>query len=75
VKERAKTFCEPFRTAALGIDDEVVLPLDQGTQWKPIAWDNLGRKVTLAGDAAHSMVPRKFPSPKPERHSLYYLGP
>ena len=59
VKERAKAFCEPFRTVALGIDDEVVLPLDQGAQWKPIAWDNLGGKVTLAGDAAHSMVPRK----------------
>ena len=53
-------FCEPFQTASLAIDDKVILPLDQGSQWKPIWWDNLGGKVTLAGDAAHSMLPRKL---------------
>jgi 2-polyprenyl-6-methoxyphenol hydroxylase-like FAD-dependent oxidoreductase len=59
VKERARQFCEPFRTAMLTIDDEVILPLDQGAQWKPVWWDNWGGKVTLAGDAAHSMLPRE----------------
>jgi 2-polyprenyl-6-methoxyphenol hydroxylase-like FAD-dependent oxidoreductase len=61
-KYRAGQFCEPFRTAALALGDESVLPINQGQQWKPIWWDNRGGKVTLVGDAAHSMLPRTSPS-------------
>ena len=54
------TFCEPFRTAALKLADDEVVPVYPGQQWAPtMAWDNYGGKVTLAGDAAHSMVPRQ----------------
>lgn len=63
LKERALQFSEPFRTATLAIDDDLVLPIDRGQQWKPIAWDNRGGKITLAGDAAHCMLPRMFLSP------------
>ena len=58
LKERVLQFSEPFRTAMLAIDDDVVLPIDRGQQWKPIPWDNRAGKVTLAGDAAHCMLPR-----------------
>jgi hypothetical protein len=54
------SFCEPFRTGGLKLADGEVVPVYPGQQWAPtMAWDNYGGKVTLAGDAAHSMVPRK----------------
>ena len=57
----ASEFCEPFRTALLKpTDGDVAVPIFPGNQWAPtMPWDNYGGKVTLAGDAAHSMVPRK----------------
>ena len=48
-KSLASEFCEPFRTAFLALDDEAMLPVDAGQQWKPIKWDNLGGRVTLSG--------------------------
>lgn len=54
------SFCEPFRTAALKLADKETVPVYPGQQWAPlIAWDNYGGKITLAGDAAHSMLPRR----------------
>ena len=54
------SFCEPFRTGGLKLTDGDVVPVYPGQQWAPtMAWDNYGGKITLAGDAAHSMVPRK----------------
>ncbi|KAF2806850.1 putative monooxygenase [Mytilinidion resinicola] len=58
-KEKAANFCEPFRTAVLNIDDSAVPPIDALKQWAPRYWDNLGGRLTLAGDAAHSMVPNR----------------
>ena len=61
VRERMSQFCDPFRTAFLAVDEKEVMPVYPGKQWAPIMkWDNYGGKVTLAGDAAHSMLPRKF---------------
>ena len=59
-KERVSQFCEPLRTAVDGVQDDDILPVDAGQQWSPIPWDNHNGRVTLAGDVAHSMVPRKF---------------
>ena len=54
--------CEPFRTAGLKLGEGEVVPVYAGQQWAPdMAWDNHEGKVTLAGDAAHSMVPRTLP--------------
>jgi 2-polyprenyl-6-methoxyphenol hydroxylase-like FAD-dependent oxidoreductase len=37
------------------------IPVDYGQQWAPdMPWDNYKGAVTLAGDAAHSMLPRRF---------------
>lgn len=54
------TFCEPFRTGGFKLTDGAIVPVFAGQQWAPtMAWDNYGGRVTIAGDAAHSMVPRK----------------
>ncbi|QKX59694.1 uncharacterized protein TRUGW13939_06834 [Talaromyces rugulosus] len=58
-KGRCSKLCEPFRTAALALSDDIVLSIDQSRQWAPIKWDNRGGRVTLAGDAAHSMLPHR----------------
>ncbi|CRG89130.1 hypothetical protein PISL3812_06166 [Talaromyces islandicus] len=59
LKDRCSKLCEPFRTAALALSDDIVLSIDQSRQWAPIKWDNRGGRVTLAGDAAHSMLPHR----------------
>ncbi|KAF7531556.1 hypothetical protein G7054_g8781 [Neopestalotiopsis clavispora] len=41
-------------------EGEVVIPIYAGQQWSPLtpkAWDNRDGRATLAGDAAHSMLP------------------
>lgn len=53
------SLCEPFRTGALKLAEGEVVPVYSGQQWAPtMVWDNYGGQITLAGDAAHSMVPR-----------------
>lgn len=52
--------CEPFRTASVALPEDEILPIDQSQQWAPIEWDNRHGTVTLAGDAAHSMLPREL---------------
>lgn len=60
-KSFISSFCEPFRTAGLKLGDDDSIPIYPGQQWSPdMPWDNRGGRVTLAGDAAHSMVPRKL---------------
>ena len=60
VRERMAEFCEPYRTAFLAVDENEVMPVYPGQQWAPtMKWDNHGGKVTIAGDAAHSMLPRE----------------
>ncbi|KAF2170151.1 hypothetical protein M409DRAFT_19757 [Zasmidium cellare ATCC 36951] len=59
-KERMARWCEPFRTAGVAVSDDAVIPIFPGRQWAPtMEWDNSGGKVTLAGDAAHSMLPHR----------------
>ena len=59
LRERMAQYCEPFRTAFLAVDDNEVMPVYRGQQWAPtMGWSNYGGKVTIAGDAAHSMLPR-----------------
>jgi hypothetical protein len=60
-RQWASSFCEPFRTGALKLEEGEVVPVYPGQQWAPtMPWDNYGGKVTIAGDAAHSMVPREY---------------
>lgn len=52
--------CGPFRTAGVALPEDEILPIDQSPQWAPTEWDNCRGTVTLAGDAAHSMLPREL---------------
>ncbi|KUL86963.1 hypothetical protein ZTR_05766 [Talaromyces verruculosus] len=58
-KTRCSKMCEPFRTAGVALPEDEILPIDQSQQWAPIEWDNQRGTVTLAGDAAHSMLPHR----------------
>lgn len=59
-KERMSKWCEPFRTAGTAIADDALIPIFPGKQWAPtMEWDTHSGKVTLAGDAAHSMLPHR----------------
>lgn len=58
VKKFAEPFCEPFRSASLWLPDDTYIPNDSIKHWEtPVAWDNHGGRITLAGDAAHAMSP------------------
>ncbi|KAK6221020.1 hypothetical protein LQW54_001592 [Pestalotiopsis sp. IQ-011] len=46
--------------SANGVSNEIVLPIYAGQQWSsltPSTWNNQHGRLTLAGDAAHSMLP------------------
>lgn len=58
-RQRFGRLCEPFRTSILTLGEDAMLPLDPGQEWSPVPWDNRHGQITLAGDAAHSMLPRK----------------
>jgi len=59
-KKRATTYCEPWRSAALAVDESLDLRLDKGTYWgNARRFDNHGGRVTICGDAAHPMTPHR----------------
>lgn len=61
-KSRFAEMAEPFRSAGLAFSDDFTLPVDSGWNFKPLgdfAWDNHNGRVTVAGDAAHSMLPHR----------------
>jgi len=57
LKERAKEFCEPFKSAIEWIPDDTKYFESEITQWMPVEFDMMDGRVTLAGDAAHPMAP------------------
>lgn len=74
-RELGSQFAEPWRTAAANVPDDAKLFVDQGAQWDPrphftadhdqgkvqTSWNGHthGSLVTLAGDAAHAMLPHR----------------
>ena len=61
VKEHAAKWMEPFRSAGLWIKDDTFIPKDTLRYWAdPVGWDNRSGKITLSGDSAHPMTPRKL---------------
>ncbi|KAJ5887310.1 hypothetical protein N7504_011357 [Penicillium tannophilum] len=52
------TYCEPYRSVAAWLADDIHISGESFHYWGNITpWDNYAGKVTLAGDAAHPMVP------------------
>ncbi|KAJ5528148.1 hypothetical protein N7513_012307 [Penicillium frequentans] len=52
------TYCEPYRSVAAWLTDDIYISGESFHYWGNITpWDNYAGKVTLAGDAAHPMVP------------------
>ncbi|KAJ9608059.1 hypothetical protein H2200_007047 [Cladophialophora chaetospira] len=58
-QDRLSRFCEPWRTAGLALKADEVVHVDSGAQFAPYPWNNKDGKVTLAGDAAHAMLPHR----------------
>ena len=57
-REKAERFAEPWRSVGQHLPDDIPLSIDHTTVWRPtMDWSDtqFGRKVTLAGDAAHPM--------------------
>lgn len=59
IKKAALNVAEPFRSANLWIPEGTNTWRDHNSYWLPIPWDNHSGSMTLAGDAAHPMPPRK----------------
>ncbi|KAK0627368.1 hypothetical protein B0T14DRAFT_424211 [Immersiella caudata] len=50
---------EPFRSAIMWIPETAPLTINQLHYWATVPWDNRGGRVTIAGDAAHCLLPSK----------------
>lgn len=59
VKARGALLAEPFKSAILWIPDDVDIAYQDISIWAPERWDTRGGRVTLAGDAAHSIPPHR----------------
>lgn len=42
--------------------DDTNITYDRMAYWVPVSWDSRDGRITLAGDAAHPMTPRKHTS-------------
>ena len=60
IKKKAQGFADPFRNASEWIPEGTPTHHDQLQYWVTQKFDNKRGMVTLAGDAAHPMPPRKF---------------
>jgi 2-polyprenyl-6-methoxyphenol hydroxylase-like FAD-dependent oxidoreductase len=60
VKRAASQLSEPFRSANLWMPDDTIINIDPIAYWVPIPFENHQGRITLCGDAAHPLPPRKF---------------
>jgi len=59
LKAWAPKLVDPWKSAIEWLPDDTVIEMQKIQYWQPIARDNWGGRVTLAGDAGHAMVPCK----------------
>ena len=56
LKDLSTDWAEPRRSAMKWLSGETVVPKDRMAIWKPVRWEKMKGRVTLAGDAAHAMT-------------------
>ncbi|TAQ84888.1 hypothetical protein B7494_g6786 [Chlorociboria aeruginascens] len=56
LKELTADMAEPRKSAMAWVPDGTHIPRDRMAVWSPVPWDHHDGRVTLAGDAAHSMT-------------------
>lgn len=61
VKSKVKELADPFKSAVLRIPDGTPASFSDLNYRVTSSWDNRQGRVTLAGDAAHSLPPRELP--------------
>lgn len=54
------SLCEPFQSAMEWTPEGSSCHLDEMKYWLPSRWETHDGRVTLAGDAAHPMLPCKY---------------
>lgn len=59
LKHMTAKIADPFKSAIQWIPEGTPVPLTRLYSWEPVPWDNRGGRITLAGDAAHTMTFRK----------------
>lgn len=73
-KKRAEGWAEPWKSAGRWVKADTKIPMDPGTYWESVArWDNRKGHMTLCGDAAHPMTPRKSAIPGLKAASNLYF--
>ena len=61
-REKAVNFAEPWRTVGRDFPEDLPIVVDRTSVWRPtMDWSKteLGGRVTIAGDAAHTMPPHR----------------
>jgi hypothetical protein len=71
LRDRMDDWADPFKSAVAWVPDGTEIKPDKLKVWVPCPWDNHGGRVTIAGDAAHSMTFREFSN---SRHGLFTRG-
>lgn len=56
LRRQMEGWADPYKTIIELLPDDVEIAKNQLRIWHPQPWDNHGGRVTLAGDAAHSMT-------------------
>jgi 2-polyprenyl-6-methoxyphenol hydroxylase-like FAD-dependent oxidoreductase len=62
LKERASVFADPFKKAMQSITPDTRMYNNRLSYWPTQPWDSHNGTVTLAGDAAHPMTFREYPT-------------
>jgi 2-polyprenyl-6-methoxyphenol hydroxylase-like FAD-dependent oxidoreductase len=74
VKKAASQLSEPFRSANLWMPDDTIVNVDPIAYWVPIPFENHQGRITLCGDAAHQLPPRKFDVLKTKSNIMILTG-
>lgn len=55
----SKSFVAPWKLVSDNLPRQTQFPYEPYLYWKPIPWNTRGGRITLAGDAAHTLPPHR----------------